>query len=72
MLTGFLGPKKTAMINYLLKNDHNEKIIIIENEYEQINIDNNLLNISNEIQIVEITNDCICYNIRNQTDKCVT
>jgi G3E family GTPase len=60
------------MINYLLKNDHNEKIIIIENEYGQINIDNNLLNISNEIQILEITNDCICYNIRNRTHRCVT
>ena len=43
LLTGFLGSGKTTLINYLLENNHNEKIMIIENEFGPVNLDSNLL-----------------------------
>lgn len=66
ILTGFLGAGKTTLINYLLENNRNEKTIIIENEYGPVNIDSNLLNVSTDIQIVEITNGCICCTIQGE------
>lgn len=66
LLTGFLGSGKTTLINYLLKNNHNEKVIIIENEFGPINIDSNLLNVSTDIQIIEMTNGCICCTVQGE------
>jgi len=48
LLTGFLGSGKTTLINYLLENNHNEKIMIIENEFGPVNLDSNLLTPNHE------------------------
>ncbi|NUF50669.1 CobW family GTP-binding protein [Gilliamella sp. ESL0250] len=66
LLTGFLGSGKTTLINYLLKHNHDEKVIIIENEFGPVNIDSSLLNVSTEIQIVEMTNGCICCTVQGE------
>ncbi|OCG70522.1 GTP-binding protein [Gilliamella sp. Occ3-1] len=66
LLTGFLGSGKTTLINYLLTHNHNEKVIIIENEFGPVNIDSNLLNVNSEIQIVEMTNGCICCTVQGE------
>lgn len=66
LLTGFLGSGKTTLINYLLENNRNEKIIIIENEFGSINIDSNLLNVTTNIQIVEMTSGCICCTVQGE------
>ncbi|OCG09966.1 GTP-binding protein [Gilliamella sp. wkB178] len=66
LLTGFLGSGKTTLINYLLENNRNEKIIIIENEFGPVNVDSNLLNVSSDIQIVEMTNGCICCTVQGE------
>ena len=43
ILTGFLGAGKTTLLNRILKENHNHKIAIIENEFGTENVDNDLL-----------------------------
>lgn len=66
LLTGFLGSGKTTLINYLLENNCDEKIIIIENEFGPVNVDSNLINVKSDVQIVEMTNGCICCTVQGE------
>lgn len=66
ILTGFLGSGKTTLINYLLNHNHNEKILIIENEFGAVNVDSGLLKKDANIEIVEMTNGCICCNVQGE------
>lgn len=66
LLTGFLGSGKTTLINHLLAENPNEKIIIIENEFGPINVDSHLLNVTTDIKIVEMTNGCICCTVQGE------
>lgn len=63
ILTGFLGSGKTTLLNRILTERHGEKIAVIENEFGEIGIDNELL-LSGEEQIVEMNNGCICCTVR--------
>ncbi len=63
LLVGFLGSGKTTLLSEILKGDHGLKIAVIENEFGEINIDNEIL--SNEIKskddfIIEMSNGCLC------------
>lgn len=66
ILTGFLGSGKTTLINYLLNYNQNEKILIIENEFGAVNIDSGLLKKDANIEIVELTNGCICCSVQGE------
>jgi G3E family GTPase len=64
ILTGFLGSGKTTLINRILKEQHGHKIAVIENEFGEAGVDNEiLLNDANE-QIIEMNNGCICCTVR--------
>jgi G3E family GTPase len=64
ILTGFLGAGKTTLLNRILKENHGEKIAVIENEFGQEGVDNALLTQSADEQIVEMNNGCICCTVR--------
>ena len=64
ILTGFLGSGKTTLINNLLNHNQHEKIMIIENEFGPINIDSKLLKSDRNIEILEMTNGCICCSVQ--------
>ena len=64
ILTGFLGSGKTTLLNRILKEQHGQRIAVIENEYGEAGIDNDLLIQSGEQQIVEMNNGCICCTVR--------
>jgi G3E family GTPase len=64
ILTGFLGSGKTTLLNHILKADHGERIAVIENEFGEAGIDNDLLVQDREEQIVEMNNGCICCTVR--------
>ena len=64
ILTGFLGAGKTTLLNRILQEDHGLKIAVIENEFGQENIDNEILVQDSNEQIVEMNNGCICCSIR--------
>ena len=64
ILTGFLGSGKTTLHNRILKEQHGQRIAVIENEFGEAGIDNELLVQDREEQIVEMNNGCICCTVR--------
>ena len=63
ILTGFLGAGKTTLLNRILRENHGEKIAVIENEFGEEGVDNEILADTKE-QIVEMNNGCICCTVR--------
>ena len=64
VLTGFLGAGKTTLLNRILSEKHGLRIAVIENEFGQENIDNEILVQESREQIVEMNNGCICCTVR--------
>src|SRR3954452_17843739 len=64
ILTGFLGAGKTTLLNRILQEQHGHRIAVIENEFGQENIDNEILVQDSTEQIVEMNNGCICCTVR--------
>ncbi len=64
ILTGFLGSGKTTLLNRILKEHHGQKIAVIENEFGEAGIDNEILLQDRDEQIVEMNNGCICCTVR--------
>jgi G3E family GTPase len=64
ILTGFLGAGKTTLLNRILKEPHGFKIAVIENEFGEENIDNEILVQESSEQIVEMSNGCVCCTVR--------
>lgn len=64
ILTGFLGSGKTTLLNYILKQPHGHRIAVIENEFGEAGIDNELLIQDRDEQIIEMNNGCICCTVR--------
>ena len=63
VLTGFLGAGKTTLLNRILTENHGKRIAVIENEFGEIGIDNDLV-IDAEEEIFEMNNGCICCTVR--------
>ncbi|RJF97587.1 CobW family GTP-binding protein [Noviherbaspirillum saxi] len=64
ILTGFLGAGKTTLLNRILREPHGHRIAVIENEFGEENIDNEILVQDSKEQIVEMSNGCICCTVR--------
>ena len=64
ILTGFLGSGKTTLVKHILTEQHGKKIAVIENEFGEENIDNDILVQDSEENIVQMSNGCICCTIR--------
>jgi len=66
VLTGFLGSGKTTLLNHILSStEHKMKFAIIENEFGDIGIDENIIVESSEESIIEVMNGCICCTVRS-------
>ncbi len=63
ILTGFLGSGKTTLLNRILKENHGKRIAVIENEFGEVGIDNDLV-VGAEEEIFEMNNGCICCTVR--------
>ncbi|MDP2006015.1 MAG: GTP-binding protein [Rubrivivax sp.] len=64
ILTGFLGSGKTTLLKRVLSEAHGQKIAIIENEFGEENIDNDILVADTREQIIQMNNGCVCCTIR--------
>ncbi|MDZ5458822.1 CobW family GTP-binding protein [Azohydromonas lata] len=64
ILTGFLGSGKTTLLKRVLSEPHGQKIAVIENEFGEENIDNEILVADTEEQIIQLSNGCVCCTIR--------
>ncbi|HVW20584.1 MAG TPA: GTP-binding protein [Opitutaceae bacterium] len=63
VLTGFLGAGKTTLLNRILTEQHGRKLAVIENEFGEVGVDNQLV-ISGEEELFEMNNGCICCSVR--------
>ena len=65
VLTGFLGSGKTTLLNHILTStEHEMKFAVIENEFGDIGIDENIIVENSEESIIEVMNGCICCTVR--------
>ena len=64
ILTGFLGAGKTTLLQRVLTEAHGQKIAVIENEFGEENIDNEILVHDDGEQIIQMSNGCVCCTIR--------
>lgn len=64
ILTGFLGSGKTTLLKRVLTEAHGQKIAVIENEFGEENIDNDILVADTEEHIIQMSNGCVCCTIR--------
>ncbi|MCX7666245.1 MAG: GTP-binding protein, partial [Gemmataceae bacterium] len=63
VLTGFLGSGKTTLLNHILTANHGKRIAVIENEFGEVGVDQDLV-IQAEEEIFEMNNGCICCTVR--------
>jgi len=63
VLTGFLGAGKTTLLNRILTEQHGKKLAVIENEFGEVGVDNQLV-IQSDEEIFEMNNGCICCSVR--------
>jgi len=63
VLTGYLGSGKTTLLNRILSENHGKRIAVIENEFGEVGVDNELV-IGADEEIFEMNNGCICCTVR--------
>ena len=65
ILTGFLGSGKTTLMNHILNDKtHGMKFAVIENEFGEVGIDENILSEEANEEVIEVMNGCICCTVR--------
>ena len=72
ILTGFLGSGKTTLLKRVLSEAHGQKIAVIENEFGEENIDNEILVAETQEQIIQMNNGCVCCTIREDLRTTLT
>jgi G3E family GTPase len=75
VLTGFLGSGKTTLLNHILTQNHGKKIVVIENEFGEIDIDGELVvhREKNESEdILLLNNGCLCCSVRGDLVEMLT
>ena len=73
ILTGFLGSGKTTLLKRVLSEQHGRKIAVIENEFGEENIDNEILvDDAGKEQILQLSNGCVCCTIREDLRATLT
>jgi len=72
VLTGYLGAGKTTLLNYLLREQRDKKLAVIENEVGEVSIDDQLVEQKLENapeELILLDNGCICCTIRGDLEK---
>ncbi|CAK0851606.1 unnamed protein product, partial [Prorocentrum cordatum] len=72
ILTGYLGAGKTTLLNYVLHEQRDKKLAVIENEIGEVSIDDALVEQKHDDlaeELVLLDNGCICCTIRGDLQK---
>ena len=59
VIGGYLGAGKTTLINYLLRNNNNQKLAVLVNEFGDLPIDQDLILEKSE-RVMALTGGCVC------------
>ncbi|MDH3595292.1 MAG: GTP-binding protein [Rhodospirillales bacterium] len=62
VVSGYLGAGKTSLINHLLRNAGGRRILVLVNDFGEINIDADLLE-SAEEDVLTLSNGCVCCSL---------
>lgn len=70
-MTGFLGAGKTTLVNHILRAEHGKRIAVVENEFGEVGIDEDLVtkSVSSDEQILQLDNGCLCCSVRGDLIK---
>lgn len=66
LVTGFLGAGKTTFINRIIKQNSHLKLALVENEFGETSIDQDLIVGMRSENIFDLSNGCICCSISNE------
>ena len=66
LITGFLGAGKTTFINELIRAHQHLKLALVENEFGEKSIDQDLIVGMRAENIFDLSNGCICCTISNE------
>jgi G3E family GTPase len=66
LVTGFLGVGKTTFINEVIRKHQHLKLALVENEFGQQSIDQDLIVGMRSENIFDLSNGCICCSISNE------
>ena len=72
IITGFLGAGKTTLLKRILSEAHGQKIAVIENEFGEEAVDNEILVSDASEQIIQMNNGCVCCTIREDLRSTLT
>mmetsp|Transcript_8430 Transcript_8430/g.19535 ORF Transcript_8430/g.19535 Transcript_8430/m.19535 type:complete len:345 (+) Transcript_8430:60-1094(+) len=66
VITGFLGAGKTTFVNYILKEQREWKICVLENEFGEVSIDDGLVaeSLDTPEDLITMDNGCVCCSVR--------
>jgi len=65
IVCGFLGAGKTTLMQHMLSNRENMKIGVVVNDVAEVNVDSELLSITDADGIVGLQNGCACCSGRD-------
>ncbi len=71
VLTGFLGAGKTTLLNRILTEQHGKKLAVIENEFGEVGVDNQIV-VQTDEELFEMNNGCICCSVRGDLIRILT
>lgn len=71
VVTGFLGAGKTTLVNHILRAEHGRRIAVVENEFGEVGVDEDLVakSVSSDEQILQLDNGCLCCSVRGDLIK---
>ena len=69
VLTGFLGSGKTTVLNHLIRQPMLDRTLVIVNEFGEIGLDHDLMAISQDNTVIEMSSGCLCCTIRGDLVK---
>ena len=65
IITGFLGSGKTSFLNHFIRQLPEDRILVIENEVGQTNIDSNLV-MDGVDEVLELSAGCLCCSLSDE------
>jgi G3E family GTPase len=71
VLAGFLGAGKTTLLNRILEANHGRRVAVLVNDFGQINIDVQLLNVGPAGKMISLPNGCICCTLFTSVIKVI-